>query len=162
MRWKWLFIYPEQKIATVNFVQIPLNTPVQFELTADDAPMSSFWIPNLSGQLYTMTGMVNHLNIMANTPGDFPGSSAEISGAGFAGMKFTARVGSSDDFNVWAQAAKQSPNMLDGATYASLLKPSENNPIAVYTTADSGLYDTVLMKYMAPAEGQTNMMKMEM
>ena len=63
MRWKWLFIYPEQKIATVNFVQIPVNTPVQFELTADETPMSSFWIPNLGGQLYAMTGHVNQLNL---------------------------------------------------------------------------------------------------
>ncbi len=148
MRWKWLFIYPDQKIATVNFVQIPLNTPVQFELTADEAPMSSFWIPNLGGQLYSMTGHVNRLNLMAETPGDYPGSSAEINGAGFAGMKFTARASNTEDFDSWVQEVKQSPDVLDAATYQSILKPSENNPTAFYSAYDSSLYDKVVMKYM--------------
>src|SRR5438105_4402023 len=97
-----------------------------------------------------MTGMVNHLNLMADTPGDYPGSSAEISGAGFTGMKFTARASSGDDFDLWVQAVKQSPDVLDDAAYARLLKPSENNPLAVYASADGGLYDKVLMKYMGP------------
>jgi cytochrome o ubiquinol oxidase subunit 2 len=156
MRWKWLFIYPEQKIATVNYVQIPLNTPVQFELTADDAPMSSFWIPNLGGQLYSMTGMVNNLNLMGDTPGDYPGSSAEINGSGFAGMKFTARVSTQEDFDLWTQSVQQSPDVLNDAAYAQLLKPSENNPLAVYANADSSLYDKVLMKYMGPSDSHMN------
>ncbi len=147
LRWKWLFIYPDQQIATVNFVQVPVNTPVQFELTADDAPMSSFWIPNLGGQLYSMTSHVNHLNLMAETPGDYPGSSAEINGAGFAGMKFTARASSIQDFDLWVQTVKQSPNVLDTTTYNSVLAPSENNPAAFYSSYESNLYDTVLSKY---------------
>jgi cytochrome o ubiquinol oxidase subunit 2 len=163
MRWKWLFIYPEQNIATVNFVQIPKNTPVQFELTADDAPMSSFWIPNLGGQLYTMTGMVNRLNLLADTPGDYPGSSAEISGAGFTGMKFTARVSSKEDFDDWVHVTKLSPDVLDAAGYEKLLKPSEDNPAAFYSAADSDLYDKVLMKYMGPpSHDHMQMMNMDM
>jgi cytochrome o ubiquinol oxidase subunit 2 len=157
MRWKWLFIYPEQKIATVNFVQIPVHTPVHFQLTADDAPMSSFWIPNLGGQLYTMTGMVNNLNLMADEQGDYPGSSAEINGAGFAAMKFTARASSRDDFDSWVKAVKQSTGVLDAATYQNLLKPSENNPSVFYSSATAGLYDAVLMKYMAPAGASMQM-----
>jgi len=155
-RWKWLFIYPEQNIATVNFVQLPVNTPVEFELTADDAPMSSFWIPNLSGQLYTMTGMVNRLNLMATVAGDYPGSSAEINGAGFAEMKFTARASSRADFDQWVQQTKQSPKVLDAAAYSALLKPSENNPPAFYAATESGLYDTVVMRYMGPSDGHPN------
>lgn len=147
LRWKWLFIYPDQKIATVNFVQVPVNTPVEFELTADEAPMSSFWIPNLGGQLYTMTGHVNRLNLMADTPGDYPGSSAEINGAGFAGMKFTARASSSEDFDHWVQDVKRSGNVLDSATYNDVLKPSEDNPAVFYSAFENGLYDTVVMKY---------------
>lgn len=148
MRWKWIFIYPEQNIATVNFVQVPVGAPVQFDLTADEAPMSSFWIPHLAGQLYAMTGHANRLNIMAETPGDYPGSSAEINGAGFAGMKFTARVSSKEDFDKWVQEVQQLPTALDAANYATLLKPSENNLQAYYSAVETDLYDKVLMKYM--------------
>jgi cytochrome o ubiquinol oxidase subunit 2 len=148
MQWKWLFIYPEQNIATVNFVQIPEDTPVEFELTADEAPMSSFWIPNLGGMLYAMTGHNNRLHLIADTPGDYPGSSAEINGAGFAGMQFTARASSRGDFDQWLQKVKRSPAVLDGAEYAKLLKPSENNPAAFYSATEEGMYDKVLKKYM--------------
>ena len=154
MRWKWLFIYPDHNIATVNFVQVPLNTPVQFELTADEAPMSSFWIPNLGGQLYSMTGHVNRLNLLADTPGDYPGSSAEINGAGFSGMKFTARASSMEDFDRWVQEVKQSPDVLDTATYESVLKPSENNPTAFYSAFEPSLYENVLMKYAGSHDHQ--------
>ncbi len=147
MRWKWMFIYPEQNIATVNFVQVPVNTPVEFELTADEAPMSSFWIPNLGGQLYSMTGHINRLNLIAETPGDYPGSSAEINGAGFSGMKFTARASSAEEFELWVQTVKQSPDPLDAAKYESILIPSENNPAAYFSAIEPGLYDKVVMKY---------------
>jgi cytochrome o ubiquinol oxidase subunit 2 len=150
MRWKWLFIYPEQQIATVNFVQVPVGTPVQFELTADDAPMSSFWIPNLSGQLYSMTGMVNRLNVVADDPGDYPGGSAEINGAGFSGMKFVARASDTQSFNSWVQTVKQSQQVLDSNTYASVLKPSQYNVAAFYSAYDNSLYDKVLTKYIGP------------
>lgn len=152
MRWKWLFIYPDQGIATVNFVQVPVNTPIQFELTADESPMSSFWIPNLGGQLYAMTGHVNRLNLIAETPGDYPGSSAEITGAGFSGMKFTARASNAEDFDLWVREVKQSGDMLDTAQYESVLKPSENNPAAFYAAYDNDLYDKVVMKYNGPLE----------
>ncbi len=147
LRWKWLFIYPEQKIATVNFVQIPVDTPVTFELTADETPMSSFWVPNLGGQLYAMTGHVNTLNLMATTTGDYPGSTAEINGRGFAGMKFTARASSIGNFNNWVQEIRQSPAGLDAAAYERLLQPSENNQTAFYSTYENNLYDNVVMKY---------------
>lgn len=155
MRWKWLFIYPEQNIATVNFVQIPTDTPVRFELTADEAPMSSFWIPHLGGQLYAMTGHVNPLNLIADTPGDYPGSSAEINGAGFAGMKFIARAGSKTDFDKWVQSIRQSAYALDSEEYAKLLAPSKNNTPAFYTTNETDLYDTILMKYTGSHGHQT-------
>ncbi len=148
MRWKWLFIYPEQQIATVNYVQIPTNTPVTFELTADEAPMSSFWIPNLGGMLYAMTGHVNSLNLMADTPGEYPGSSAEINGSGFAGMKFTAAASSKADFDTWVREVSLTSDVLGSAEYENLLKPSEDNPVAYYSTTDDSLYDKVLMKYM--------------
>lgn len=155
MRWKWLFIYPEHDIASVNFVQIPVGTPVKFDITADETPMSSFWIPHLGGQLYAMTGHVNQLNLLADKPGDYDGSSAEINGAGFAGMKFTARATSTEDFNQWTQAIKQSRDMLDNAEYKKLLKPSENNPAAFYSTVEEGLYNAMLTKYMGSHNNHT-------
>ena len=155
MRWKWVFIYPEQQIATVNFVNVPVGTPVTFELTADEAPMSSFWIPNLGGQLYSMTGHVNRLNLMAEEAGDYPGSSAEINGAGFAGMKFTARASQPKDFDAWVQRVKQSSDVLDAASYKSLVQPSENNPAVFYSAYDNDLYDTVVTKYMGSHDHQT-------
>lgn len=147
MRWKWLFIYPEQNIATVNFVQVPVGTPVQFELTADEAPMNSFWIPHLGGQLYAMTGHVNRLNLMAAEAGDYSGSAAEINGAGFAGMKFVTRASSTEDFDQWVQTVRQSSEVLDSAGYKKLLSPSENNPAAFYANAEPDLYDNLLLKY---------------
>lgn len=147
LRWKWLFIYPEQHIATVNYVQIPKGTPVTFELTADETPMSSFWIPNLGGMLYAMTGHVNKLNLVGDKLGDYTGSTAEINGAGFARMKFTANVSSKEDFDLWVKDVSTTSGPLGSVTYGQLLKPSEDNKQAFYALADSNLYDTVLMKY---------------
>lgn len=153
MNWKWLFIYPEQGIATVNFVQAPVDTPLVFELTADEAPMNSFWIPNLGGQLYAMTGHSNTLNLISDTVGDYPGKSAEINGAGFTGMKFTTRISSSEDFDHWVQEVKQSSDVLDAQTYEKLLEESQNNPPAFYTNPDNNLYNDIVMKYHESEEG---------
>lgn len=148
MRWKWLFMYPEQDIATVNFVQIPVDTPVRFELTADEAPMNSFWIPHLGGMLYSMTGHVNLLNLMAHTSGDYNGGAAEINGRGLAGMRFVTRVSTQADFEAWAGQAAAEPAELDAAEYARILEPSENNPAAVYRSpANQELFDNLLKKY---------------
>lgn len=155
MRWKWLFIYPEQHIATVNFVQVPVGTPVRFELTADEAPMSSFSIPRLGSQLYAMTGHQNQLNLVADTPGDYPGRSAEINGAGFAGMQFVARASSQQDFNSWVQHVKRSTDVLDTTGYEKLLRPSQDNPAAYYSHAQSDLYSKLVIKYIGTHGGHT-------
>jgi cytochrome o ubiquinol oxidase subunit II len=154
LRWKWLFIYPEQKIATVNFLQIPVGTPVTLELTADETPMSGFWVPNLGGMLYAMTGHVNNLNLLAQTPGDYPGTTAEINGAGYAGMKFTARASAKKDFDNWVQDTQLSKDVLDQAEYEKLLVPSESNPAKFYSEYEAGLYGQVLAKY-AHNHGET-------
>lgn len=156
MRWKWLFIYPDQKIATVNFVQIPVNTPVRFELTADEAPMSSFWIPHWGGQLYAMTGHDNTLHLLADEEGDYPGSTAEINGRGFAGMRFVARASSTESFESWVQEVRRSPEVLDKSGYGELLKPSENNQPKHYSSFDTNLYAKVLMKYSGSSEAHSD------
>lgn len=156
LRWKWLFIYPEQNIATVNYVKIPVGTPIQFELTADDTPMSSFWVPKLGGQLYAMTGHVNTLNLIAANAGDYAGSTAEINGEGFAGMKFTVQATDSADFDQWVSGMQRSLTFLNKDTYSSLLNPSEDEPQANYALASPDLYDAILSKYMAGHQHSNN------
>ncbi len=156
LRWKWLFIYPEQDIATVNFLQIPLHRPITFQLTAD-APMNSFWIPQLGGQMYAMTGMTTQLHLIADTPGDFTGSAAEISGAGFAGMRFITRARSQTEFDTWVASVKSSSQKLDQSAYDTLAVPSENNQPTYYATTDPNLYTMILMKFIQPSNKKMNM-----
>ncbi len=149
--WKWLFIYPEENIATVNFFQIPEQTPIEFEITAD-APMNSFWLPQLGGQIFAMSGMKTKLHLIADESGEFRGSSANISGAGFSGMTFTAKACSEEDFEEWVASVKESNEMLDIEEYEQLAKPSEYVPPLFYSAAEEGLFDWIVMKYMMPSE----------
>ncbi len=149
LQWKWLFIYPEQHIASVNLVELPVDTPVNFVITSD-APMNSFWIPQLGGQVYAMSGMSTQLHLMASESGSYHGSSANISGQGYSGMKFIAKASSRHDFDDWVTSAQQSPSVLSKAEYDHLALPSQNNPVSTYTLAQADLYDGVVMKYMKP------------
>lgn len=150
MDWKWLFIYPEQEIATVNFVQFPAMTPIKFELAADESPMNSFWIPQLSGQIYAMTGMITPLHLMADEVGEYAGRAAEINGEGFADMTFVAKATTVADFEDWVTSVKRSPLELTDYFYLDLLKPSQNLPVSVYSFVEKGLFHKVVMKYMHP------------
>jgi cytochrome o ubiquinol oxidase subunit 2 len=147
--WKWLFIYPQQGVASVNFVQLPVGTPVTFNITAD-APMNSFWVPQLGGQIYAMTGMATQLHLVADKAGSYDGSSANISGKGFAGMRFTVQAGSVDDFNNWVQSARNSPYSLNMDDYAQLARPSQNNEVKLFSSVDTDLFNKVLLQYMGP------------
>lgn len=151
--WKWLFIYPAQGIASVNLVEFPVGEPVHFELTAD-APMNSFWVPQLAGQIMVMPGMTTQLYLSADRAGDFAGSSANISGDGFAGMTFTARAVSQDEFNAWVQATQASSTPLSEATYHSFAAPSEYVAPATFAPIQGGLYDSIVGSYMAPMQMQ--------
>src|SRR5262249_6679452 len=111
--WKWLFIYPEEGIATVNFIQFPVHTPIQFTLTADGSPMNSFWIPQLSGQIYSMTGMTTPLHIIADEPGEYAGRANELNGKGFADMHFVAKATSQSEFDEWVASVKGSGQVLN-------------------------------------------------
>jgi cytochrome o ubiquinol oxidase subunit II len=147
--WKWLFIYPQQNIASVNFVQFPVNVPVRFFITAD-APMNSFQIPQLAGQIYAMPGMRTELNLMAENAGDFPGMSTNYSGVGFAGMQFTARASSQADFDAWVKNIQKKQQKLSQTVYNQLALPSENNPQAFYAPVSKDLFNNVMMKFMMP------------
>jgi cytochrome o ubiquinol oxidase subunit 2 len=150
LNWKWLFIYPAQGIATLNELEVPVGTPVHFELTAD-APMNSFWIPALGGQIMVMPGMQTQLNLVAQKAGDFDGSSANISGDGFAGMTFKAHAVSQEDFDAWVASVQQSYSTpLDTSTYAALVAPSKNIAPMTYSSVDLSLFDSSMSKYMTP------------
>jgi cytochrome o ubiquinol oxidase subunit 2 len=147
LEWKWLFIYPDQKIATVNYLQFPQNTPIDFQITSD-APMNSFWIPSLGGQIYAMSGMTSQLHLMADKVGSYQGSSANISGEGFSGMRFAVDSVTDTDFMNWVQSVKKKSAPLDASAYAALAKPSKNVAPAYYNLAKQDLYDTIINKYM--------------
>ncbi len=153
--WKWLFIYPEQNIATVNYLEIPVNQPVRFEVTAD-SPMNSFWIPQLGGQIYAMTGMVNILNLVANKAGTYNGVSANYSGAGFAKMKFTAQAVRQEDFDAWVRQAKSSTKILNQDEYALLAKPSTGDAPAYYAEVEPSLYDSIVTKFTGATSGMSH------
>ncbi len=152
LNWKWLFIYPEENIATVNYLQVPEDTPINFEITAD-APMNSFWIPKLGGQVYAMAGMQTKLHLQADRPGEYRGVSANLSGEGFAGMTFTLKATSDAAYREWLAWVKQVPEKLTTAQYDKLAMPSKDHPVTVYASRDPGLYDRIIMKYMMPGHG---------
>lgn len=147
MEWKWLFLYPDQGIATVNHIEFPVDTPVSFQITSD-APMNSFWIPQLGGQIYAMSGMSTSLHLMANEVGTYNGSSANISGKGFAGMKFTATAQPPGEFDRWVKSISNKDVPLSSDAYDHLSEPSENVPPQYYSSFQDNLYDTIVMKYM--------------
>jgi len=153
--WKWLFIYPNEKVASVNEVAVPVGTPVDFEITSDTV-MTSFWAPQLGGQMYAMPGMTTHLNLEADTVGKYGGVAANISGKGFAGMKFTVKAMPTADFTAWLRSTKRTSRVLNAASYAELARPSENVRPSYYGAVDTSLYDTIIMNYMMPSVTQTN------
>jgi cytochrome o ubiquinol oxidase subunit 2 len=151
LQWKWLFIYPEEKIASTNVLKFPEKTPIRFEIAAD-APMNSFWIPRLAGQIYAMPGMKTELNLIADSAGVFRGSSANLSGEGFANMYFMTHSTSEEDFRQWVESAKQSSLTLDKETYKEIAKPSQDHPEDVYQLDDDTLFEHIVHKYMHPPE----------
>lgn len=145
--WKWLFIYPELGIASVNFLQAPVGTPINFKLTSD-APMNSFWIPQLGGQIYTMTGMETKLHLVADAPGIYAGYSANISGKGFAGMKFSLKAVPEKEFDAWVAEVRTSDKVLTHEAYDALAEPSEKNPVSYYSQVEPGLFESVIHSFM--------------
>lgn len=151
LQWKWLFLYPEQGIATVNFIQFPENTPIRFEITAD-APMNSFWIPSLGGQIYAMPAMRSVIYLIADKPGRFNGYSANISGKGFAGMTFTAKASTDEEFRKWIASVQQSSTSLEFNGYLKLVEPSEYVPETFFVLKDVALFNRIMQQYEPPKQ----------
>ena len=140
MDWKWLFIYPDQHIATVNRLVIPTNVPVSFRLTSNSV-MTSFFIPRLGTQIYAMPGMRTKLHLMADKAGTYMGRNFQLSGIGYSWMQFKTIATSQAKFADWVNKVKQSPQRLDVATLTALQKPSIANPVTYYASAPPQLFD---------------------
>jgi cytochrome o ubiquinol oxidase subunit II len=147
--WKWLFIYPDQGIASVNHLTVPVGAPVSFELTSSGV-MNSFFVPQLGSQIYTMAGMVTRLHLQADHEGSYPGLSANYSGDGFADMRFTVDAVPPEAFAQWIDGARGAGPVLDAGTYAALAKPSSAVVPFTYRSAAPGLFNGILGSVMHP------------
>jgi cytochrome o ubiquinol oxidase subunit II len=141
--WKWLFIYPEQGIASVNHLTVPVGTPISFELTSSSV-MNSFFVPQLGSQIYTMSGMATHLWLQADHAGSYSGFSANFSGEGFADMHFNVDAVSPEQFAEWVSAARSGGPSLDAAAYADLAKPSKAVAPFTYRAVATNLFTGIL------------------
>jgi cytochrome o ubiquinol oxidase subunit 2 len=148
--WKWLFIYPDQGVATVNELVVPAGTPVAFRLTSATV-WNVFFVPQMGTMIYTMPGMTTRLNLQADKQGDYDGLSAHFSGDGFPGMGFKVRALPADQFAMWAQGARGTGSALDGRAYAELAKPTSYVKPVTYGAVAPGLFDAIAMRRPMPA-----------
>ncbi|WP_184072889.1 ubiquinol oxidase subunit II [Paraburkholderia sp. CI2] len=144
--WKWLFIYPDLGIASVNQLAIPVGTPVNFRITSDTV-MNSFFIPQLGGQIYAMAGMQTRLHLIADHAGDYAGLAANFSGKGFSDMKFRTLATSPEDFNAWVEKVRASSDRLDMDRYHAVSEPSEKDPVRYFSTVDPKLFNNIIARY---------------
>ena len=149
--WKWLFIYPDEGIAAVNQLSIPVGTPISFELTSSGV-MNSFFVPQLGGQIYTMFGMVTRLHLRADHAGTYRGMSANYSGAGFADMYFNVNAVPAEKFAQWVTEARTSGQVLDAQSYAELAKPSQAVAPFTYRALTADIFNVILSTAIDPAD----------
>lgn len=140
--WKWLFIYPDQGIASVNRLVVPVDTPIHFRLTSSSV-MNSFFVPELGSQIYTMPGMITQLNLLADQTGTYKGFSAQFSGDGFSDMRFEVAALAADGFAGWMKNVKAQGQTLDSAAYEVLARPSKDMAPATYAAVSKDLFENV-------------------
>jgi cytochrome o ubiquinol oxidase subunit 2 len=150
LNWKWLFIYPQYGVASLNQLAIPVGTPINFRITAESM-MNSLFIPQLGSMVYAMAGMQTRLHLIADTPGVYLGQSAAYSGPGFSDMHFKTFATSRKEFDAWISAARQSADLLDVKTYKTLEQPSSKDPVTLYARVAPQLFENVVDKYMQDA-----------
>ena len=155
LQWKWLFIYPDQRVASVNHLVIPEKTPISFEITSD-APMNAFWIPSLGSQVYAMSGMSAHLQLIADSTGEYEGRSSNISGTHFADMHFAVDSVTGVEFTRWINNAKTTQGLTMNA-YEQLAQPGVITQPATYALQDEMLYDSIIAKYQKNTDTTTTM-----
>jgi cytochrome o ubiquinol oxidase subunit 2 len=143
--WKWLFIYPDLELATVNELTVPSGTPVQFLLTSATV-MNSFFVPQLGSQIYTMPGMTTRLNLLAERPGDYPGMSANFSGDGFSDMRFLVHAVPAAEFSNWRVRASGEGAVLNADTYSQLARAAVDTQMQTYRSVDPNLFDRIVQQ----------------
>ncbi|WP_397327070.1 ubiquinol oxidase subunit II [Paenibacillus oceani] len=143
--WKWLFQYPEQGIATINELKIPEDVPIRFEITAD-SPMNSFWIPQLGGQMYAMSGMAMKLHLQADERGTYWGSGANFTGKDFAKMVFDVEATTQEEFDEWVRHVKAASPALTMDGYEQLVKPAASEA-KTFSSFPEGLFEMTVTKY---------------
>ena len=146
--WKWLFIYPKQDIATVNYLKIAKGQQVEFIFTNDNVPMSAFFIPQLGSQIYTMAGMQTHLYLIASKEGTYEGLDSQYNGDGFSNMRFDVKVVKPNELQRWFSEVKRSEKKLTPLLYQQLTQPSVKEPIHYYSSVVPNLFSQIIMKYM--------------
>ena len=168
-QWKWVFVYPELNIATINQIVFPVNTPVKFEITSN-AVMNSFFIPELGGQIYAMAGMRTKLHLIADELSDrdgqpgfgpndgYRGISANYSGYGFAQMRFRAHAVTNEEYAAWVDQVRASGETLDMATLRSIRdepknRPTKPHPVTHFSSVEPAFFQTVMDQYMPSAHG---------
>jgi cytochrome o ubiquinol oxidase subunit 2 len=150
--WKWLFIYPDQRVATVNQLVVPAGTPVHFSLTSSSV-MNAFFVPQLGSMIYTMSGMTTQLNLRADEPGTFRGLSSHYSGDGFSDMHFDVQAVPAERFAAWIDATRGTGPSLDANSYAALARQSVNTAPFTFRTADAGLFKKIVTQQLPPGPG---------
>jgi cytochrome o ubiquinol oxidase subunit 2 len=150
--WKWLFIYPDEGVASVNTLAAPVGRPIHFQLTSASV-MNAFFVPQLGSMIYTMNGMADNLNLQADKLGDYRGLSTMISGDGFADMHFDLHAMPTAQYAAWIAAAKTGGPTLDTAGYAALARQSANVAPFTYRAVQPGLFQAIVSQQIAPAPG---------
>jgi cytochrome o ubiquinol oxidase subunit 2 len=150
--WKWLFIYPDQRVASVNQLVIPAGVPIHFSLTSASV-MNAFYIPQLGSMIYTMYGMRTQLNLQADAPGTFHGLSSHFSGDGFSDMHFDVQAMPSDQFAAWIVGARNMGPALDAASYAALERQSTSPRPFIFGAADPALFQKIVTRQVPPGPG---------
>ena len=150
--WKWLFIYPEQHVASVNRLVAPAGTPVHFRLTSASV-MNVFFVPQLGSEIYAMNGMVTELNLQADREGTFHGLAAQINGDGFSDMTFDTRAVSAQEFSEWVGTAQSEGPALDEAAYRSLLRQSARIEPYTYVLVTPNLFEEIASRHLPAGEG---------
>ncbi len=149
--WKWLFIYPQYGVATVNEMTVPVNRPLALRITASSV-MNAFYVPHLAGMIYAMPAMETRLHGVLNEPGESEGFSTNYSGAGFSGMKFKVRSVSDTEFQRWVATARTAQQSLTRDAYLQLAKPSEREPVRYFASVDRQLYDLIVGMCVEPGK----------
>jgi cytochrome o ubiquinol oxidase subunit II len=150
--WKWLFIYPNQGVASVNQLVLPAGVPIRFYLTSASV-MNAFFIPQLGSMIYTMNGMTTHLNLQADAPGTFHGLSSHFSGDGFPGMHFDVQALPAEQFAAWIETARATGPTLDAAGYTTLSRQSLNVAPFTYRATTPGLFQQIATQVLPPGPG---------